>query len=446
VAGIAAAATDNGRGVAGTAPAARLIVVRALRHSCGVPGVASTCTASGTAADVEAGIRWAADRGATVINLSIGDTAQSVLGPAFAEALRYAWAAGSIPVVAAGNDIVLSSGFRDEPAVVVSAVARDGQAASYSNGVGEARWALAAPGGESERDTSAACGNDGPPNGILSTFFQGDRPDVKYACQAGTSMAAPHVAGALAILRSAGLSPQEAVDRLLATAADRGRPGRDATYGAGLLDLAKAVEGLPGTGGAGGAGAGGGGTGGCDGTGGGCSGDGTGGVGGGGGIGRAGGGTGGAGDGDGGDSGAGGPNGSGGSGSGGLGNGGLGNGGGSGNGSDGGNGGNGGSGTRATLDGRPGGASAPGSTMSGLPLAPGAAPPGAGSTGGASGSDGGGPGNAVAAPTADPLGGSGGDEPGGLLLATAVLVLAAAATGTAWQWRHRRDREALTAP
>ena len=245
VAGIAAAAAGNGKGVAGAAPGAKLLIVKALRQSCRVPGVASTCAATGTAADVEAGIRWAADRGATVINLSIGDETQtqSVLGPAFAEALRYAWSKGAIPVVAAGNDMILSSGFSDEPAVVVSATTRDRKAASYSFGVGRAQWGIAAPGGEAETDDTKACGSAGPPNGILSTFFDPERT-VRYACQAGTSMAAPHVAGALAILRGLGLQPQQAIERLLATAADAGAPGRDEVFGAGIVDIAAAVEGL----------------------------------------------------------------------------------------------------------------------------------------------------------------------------------------------------------
>src|SRR5581483_781899 len=54
------------------------------------------------AADVAAGIRYAADHGATVINLSLGNTTQSVFGPAFSAAIRYAWSKGVISVVAAG--------------------------------------------------------------------------------------------------------------------------------------------------------------------------------------------------------------------------------------------------------------------------------------------------------------------------------------------------------
>jgi subtilisin family serine protease len=236
VAGIAAADGGNGRGVSGVAPDARLLAIKVLVHECGIRG----CGASGTSDDVSAGIRYAVDHGADVINLSLGNTTQAVFGPAFEAAVRYAWDNGVVAVVAAGNDFVLPSGFSDEPALVVAALNRSGQAATYSNGVGNAQWALSAPGGEEDDDASC---NGGHPNGIVSTYWvEGD--DDAYYCLSGTSMAAPHVAGAVALLRSAGLSPSEAVDRLLRTATDLGLAGRDNTYGAGALDLAAATDGL----------------------------------------------------------------------------------------------------------------------------------------------------------------------------------------------------------
>jgi subtilisin family serine protease len=238
VAGIAAAITGNGRGVAGVAPGASLMAVRVLKHTCDLSG---QCTASGSAADVAAGIRWAADHGAQVINLSLGASTQAVLGPDFASAISYAWGKGAIPVVAAGNQFVLGSGFKDQPAMVVSAVGPGDVKASYSNGVGAAKWGIAAPGGDG--DDGGNCKTGHQPTTILSTYWNPAWGANVYACLAGTSMAAPHVSGAAAVLRSAGLSPQETVDRLLESAKDLGNPSE---FGAGRLDLTAAVQGLGG--------------------------------------------------------------------------------------------------------------------------------------------------------------------------------------------------------
>ncbi|CAN5236246.1 hypothetical protein BH18ACT4_BH18ACT4_07460 [soil metagenome] len=239
VAGIVGAVANNDMGVAGVAPDADLMIVKVLQRACSVTG----CEASGNSDDVATGIRWAVDHGADVINLSIGGTNQPVFGPAFEQALAYAWDKGVIAVVAAGNDIVVESGFSgDEQAIVVAALNESGSAALYSNGVGRAQWALSAPGGE--QDNAETCQQAGSVNGILSTYLPADDNPEGFACLAGTSMAAPHVSGAAAILRGAGLSPRETVDRLLATADDLGLPGADATYGAGALNLGRAVDDL----------------------------------------------------------------------------------------------------------------------------------------------------------------------------------------------------------
>ena len=240
VAGVAAAATNNGRGVAGVAPDADLLIVRALEHDCSL----GPCTASGTSSDVSAGIRWAVDEGADVINLSLGGgEVQSTRGCSFCDAIEYAWSKGAIAVVAAGNDTDLPSGFSNEHAVVVTATTREDTKASYSNTssgiVRSARWPVAAPGGEAESDP-ADCGTGGTPKGVVSTYWVAGQSD-QYACLAGTSMAAPHVSGALAVLLSTGRSPQSAIDQLLATAKDLGPPGRDDTFGYGRIDLAKAT-------------------------------------------------------------------------------------------------------------------------------------------------------------------------------------------------------------
>lgn len=241
VAGIAAASTGNGKGIAGVAPDADLLAVRVLANECTPSG----CTASGTAADVSAGIRWAVDHGADVVNLSLGAGAmQSALGCSFCEEVERAWQQGVLVVVAAGNDSVLPAGFADEPAVVVTATTRDDGRASYSNSNSglfrAARWPLAAPGGEAETNT-ADCGTGGNPQGIISTYWSPDTSGSDYACQAGTSMAAPHVSGALAILLSLGYPPEAAIQRLIETATDLGTAGRDSSFGYGRIDLARAA-------------------------------------------------------------------------------------------------------------------------------------------------------------------------------------------------------------
>ena len=217
VAGIIAATAGNGRGIAGAAPGARIMPVRVL-----------DADGRGSVTDVIEGVRWAVAHGAKVVNLSLGEEGQSLLGPSLGDALREAWAAGVVPVVAAG-----AARFTDEPAIVVAATDRQDGAPSYSKGVGGAKWGMSAPGGEvPERGTAGA---------ILSTWWSGDKPD-QYAYLAGSSQAAPHVAAAVAVLLSTGrFTPEQAVQRLLDTAVDLGAPGRDPTFGAGRLDLAAAV-------------------------------------------------------------------------------------------------------------------------------------------------------------------------------------------------------------
>ncbi len=212
VSGIAAAVFDNGFGIAGVAPDARIMPVRVLgKHGCG------------NLDDVDAGIRWAADRGAHVINLSLSDNVvfRNVLGGSIESAVEYAWGKGVIAVVAGGNDTLFPSGYRMTNALIVAATDRNDAKASFSNGVGDAKWGISAPGVS-----------------ILSTL-----PGNRFASLSGTSMAAPHVAGAAAVLRCLGLTKQQTVDRLLATADDLGLSGKDLEYGSGRLNLAAAVAG-----------------------------------------------------------------------------------------------------------------------------------------------------------------------------------------------------------
>lgn len=242
VAGIVGARAGNDKGIAGVAPTVTLQSVKVLERGCEDPALGGVvCGAVGDSADVEAGIRWATASGADVINLSVADDAvqRTANGSPLAPAIEAAWQAGVVVVVAAGNDldVAMGSGYDDIPAIVVAATGPGDVKASYSNSVGTARWGMAAPGG----DDDGAC----PTHAILSTWVQTQPPNEDYACMDGTSMAAPHVAGAIAVLLSAGFAPQEAVEQLLRTAVDLGDEGTDGVYGAGRLDLAAALAAPP---------------------------------------------------------------------------------------------------------------------------------------------------------------------------------------------------------
>jgi thermitase len=223
VAGIIAANKDNGLGIAGVAPDAELVVAKAL-----------TAAGAGTEEDINAAIMWVVDHGAKVVNLSLGDpnfVFTSLLGTSMRTGIEYAWSKGAVPVVASGNSNLLglglgSSNYGDLNAVVVGATGPDDQVAEYSSPIGSAKWGILAPGG---------AGDGNPDHDIYSTFWENGKPNA-YRALAGTSMAAPHVSGAVALLLAEGLSAQQAVERLITTS--------DAKVACdnckGRLDLAKA--------------------------------------------------------------------------------------------------------------------------------------------------------------------------------------------------------------
>jgi subtilisin family serine protease len=227
VAGISAAVRDNGVGVAGVAPDASLVVVRAFSE-----------TGSANSEDVIAGIKWVVDPGARVVNLSLGEAlvvTAATLGSGLVEGIEYAWSHGAVPVVSSGNEDLFSLGigsneYGDLDALVVGATGPDKQVASYSSPTGNAKWALVAPGGS---------GGDDEEN-VLSTWWADGKAN-QYEYLAGTSMAAPHVSGAVALLLAQGLSQQQAFDRLLDTADPDVGCGPNSPTCRGVLDVAAAT-------------------------------------------------------------------------------------------------------------------------------------------------------------------------------------------------------------
>ena len=205
VAGIIAANKDNGIGIAGVAPDAQLVVAKALNAA-----------GAGTEEDINASIKWVVDHGAKVVNLSLGDpnfVFTSLLGTSMREGIEYAWSHGAVPVVASGNSDLFglglgSSNYGDLNAIIVGATGPDDTVSEYSSPIGSAKWGILAPGG---------AGDGNPEHDIYSTFWQKDKPNA-YRALAGTSMATPHVVGAVALLLAEGFTPQQVVERLISTA------------------------------------------------------------------------------------------------------------------------------------------------------------------------------------------------------------------------------------
>ncbi|MCD6500625.1 peptidase S8 [bacterium] len=230
VAGTVAQSANNKFGVAGVAFNACLMPVKVLDGN-----------GSGTYADVAEGIRWAVDNGAKVINLSLGGQADSEV---LKEAVKYAYENGVTVIAAAGNDGSATLNYPaayDDYVIAVGATQYDETLAPYSNY--GASLDIVAPGGNNALDQNG----DGYGDGVLQQTYERKgwwRYSWGYYFMSGTSMAAPHVSGVAALVIANGIAttPDEVRAVLQETAEDLGVPGRDDTYGWGLVDATAALN------------------------------------------------------------------------------------------------------------------------------------------------------------------------------------------------------------
>jgi len=229
VAGTIAQSTHNNLGVSGVAFKAAIMPLKVL-----------SARGSGSMAAIAQAIRFAADHGAKVVNMSLG-------GPmpvgAIGSAVKYAHDKGVTVIAAAGNDGrgKVSYPARYPGVVAVAATQFDGSTTFYSN------WGpqidIAAPGGNTRVDQNG----DGKPDGVLqNTIVPGNIKQNDYLWFMGTSMAAPHAAGVAALIVGAGVTKPDAVERMLIDTARKPVAktdgGHDDHYGAGVIDALAALK------------------------------------------------------------------------------------------------------------------------------------------------------------------------------------------------------------
>lgn len=213
---------NRGQGVLGLAPQAKILPVRVILEE-GDPGRAQARENKGGA--LAEGIRWAADHGADVINLSLGDDSDSAHHEAGEdEAVQYALAKGVVVVASAGNGGETGDRVSYPAAypgvIAVTAVDRRGRKAAFST----RNWYA----------TVSAPGVDV----VIAD------PDRSYYEGWGTSAAAAFVSGAVALVKAAhpDLSPAQIKKLLEDTASDRPGGGRDDARGHGTVDPAAALQ------------------------------------------------------------------------------------------------------------------------------------------------------------------------------------------------------------
>ena len=221
VAGTIAQSTNNGYGVTGIAYEASIMPLKVLSGSGG-----------GTIADIAEAIKFAADNDANVINMSLGGGGASSM---MEEAIKYAHNQGVVIVAAAGNESSNSSSYpaRYPDVISVSATNAAGDKTGYSNfGAGVD---ISAPGGEGMNESGSIWQYTINPDPNLPE-------ESTFAGFQGTSMAAPHVAGVAALIRSTGVDTPDEVRDILLQSARKVDEDHLNHFGSGRLDANAAVQ------------------------------------------------------------------------------------------------------------------------------------------------------------------------------------------------------------
>jgi serine protease len=232
---------DNGHGthVCGT-------ICQTTNNAAGCAGLAFSCTVmpvkvldasgSGQYSWIADGIRWAADNGASVINMSLGGSSGS---STLQSAVDYAWNKGVVICAAAGNSGRNGIAYpaRYSNCIAVGATRFDGARCSYSqwgNGLD-----VMAPGGDANVDQN----HDGYGDGILQQTFSGNPNTFSYYFFTGTSMATPHVSATAALVKANQSNYTNAQVRAAIenTCKDLGAAGYDTKTGWGLVNAAAAI-------------------------------------------------------------------------------------------------------------------------------------------------------------------------------------------------------------
>jgi len=225
VAGIIAAETNNSQGVAGVNwggyYSTKIMAVRVLNEN-----------GKGSYSNIAKGIVYALEHSAKVINMSLGGVSPSTT---LYNAVKYAYLNDALLVAAAGNNNsyqLLYPAKYTNYVISVGAVARDNTRSYYSNYYPSLE--IVAPGGE----MSYA----GDPYGVYSTYYATSTNYHTYKYMQGTSMAAPHVSGLIALMLSKGITGNSLIRSILhATAIDLGATGKDSYYGYGLINAYAAL-------------------------------------------------------------------------------------------------------------------------------------------------------------------------------------------------------------